>query len=77
MNKRKLLILLSLSLAWSAAPATETRPAPWMVAQSGDRPRPTCESDKRKMPRGSMVCRDGKRLQCGPYGNWIDTGKEC
>lgn len=76
MNKTKLLVLLLLSLGCSAVPATETRPAPWMVAQT-DKPRPTCESDKRKMPRGAMVCRQGKQLQCGPYGNWVDTGKPC
>ena len=76
MNKSRALVLLVLALGWSAVPAGETRPAPWLVAQT-DKPRPMCESDQRKMPRGAMVCREGKQLQCGPYGNWVDTGKPC
>lgn len=67
----------SAALATAPSPQTLTAPlAPWLVAQA-DRPRPTCESDNRKMPRGSIVCREGKQLHCGPYGNWVETGKGC
>ena len=49
---------------------------PLILAQS-DRPRPTCNNDGKEMPRGSMVCYDGKLLQCGPRGTWEDTRKPC
>jgi hypothetical protein len=85
MNRTGFALLAALALIWLApasatSPSTDEAKAPparWMLAQGGDRPRPTCESDNRKMPRGSIVCREGKQAYCGPYGNWVETGKAC
>jgi hypothetical protein len=68
-----LMVLLGAPTQSAADPAK----AQWMVAQAGERQRPTCESDKRRLPRGTTVCREGRQLRCGPYGNWVETGKEC
>jgi hypothetical protein len=56
--------------------AERMQAAPMILAQA-DRPRPTCKNDGKEMPRGSIVCYDGKLLQCGPRGTWEDTRKPC
>lgn len=69
-----------LAIALLASPAgaarTEQSQARWMLAQS-ERQLPTCEVDNRRVPRGSTTCREGRLLHCGPYGNWVDSGKAC
>jgi hypothetical protein len=42
-----------------------------------DRLRPTCRDDEKEMPRGSMVCRNGRVMVCNPRGAWEDAAKPC
>lgn len=58
------------------APQPNAGVAPLILAQY-DRRRPTCANDGKELPRGSMVCYEGKLMQCGPRGAWEDTGKPC
>jgi hypothetical protein len=49
---------------------------PLILAQY-EKPRATCKDDERNLPRGSMICREGKVFQCNTYGQWENTGKPC
>jgi hypothetical protein len=42
-----------------------------------DRLRPTCRDDEKEMPRGSMVCRNGRVMVCNARGAWEDAAKPC
>ena len=63
-------------IAGSAAGETPRQPSPWLLAQY-DRRQPTCRDDEKEMPRGSMVCRQGRVMVCNPRGAWEDTTKPC
>lgn len=71
------LAIATFAAAMPLAPAVANdRPAAWLVAQSEGVPR-TCVLDGRKVPVGTMVCRQGKVQQCSPQGGWINTNKPC
>jgi hypothetical protein len=42
-----------------------------------EKPRAMCKDDERNLPRGTMICREGKVFLCNPYGQWDNTGKPC
>jgi len=65
--------LLSLTV-WSNAPA-EPKPLPWLLAQS--RTFSKCELDGRMLPSGTVLCLQGKFMECSPNGTWQSTGKDC
>ena len=66
------------ALLWM--PGSEARetpqPSPFLLAQY-DRRQPTCRDDEKELPRGSMICRDGRVMLCNPRGAWEDTAKPC
>ena len=68
------------ALLWVAGSAAGETPlqqgSPWLLAQY-DRRQPTCRDDEKEMPRGSMVCRQGRVMLCNPRGAWEDTAKPC
>jgi hypothetical protein len=71
------LAIATFAAAMPLAPAVANdRPAAWLVAQT-DRVERTCDLDGRKVPVGTMYCREGKVQQCTPQGGWINTNKPC
>lgn len=71
---RLLSAALLLLAAWSSAPA-EPKPLPWLVAQT--RTYSKCDLDGRKVPSGTVLCMQGKFMECSPNGTWQSTGKDC
>jgi hypothetical protein len=70
---------LALALA-AAAPANavqdQSKPAPWLVAQT-DRKMPSCRLDERNVPVGSTTCRERFTHVCTARGTWERTNKPC
>lgn len=58
------------------APQPNAGAGPLILAQS-ERRRPGCKNDGRELPRGIMVCYEGKLMLCSPRGTWEDTGRPC
>lgn len=65
-----------LSIAGNAAGETPLPASRFLLAQY-DRRQPTCRDDEKEMPRGSMICRNGRVVLCNPRGAWEDTAKPC
>ncbi|MBC7804509.1 MAG: hypothetical protein H7Y16_11585 [Candidatus Parcubacteria bacterium] len=60
----------------ASAMAQDQTPLPWLLAQVQDRPMPTCETDGRQVPVGTVQCRKKQFWSCERNG-WTNTNKPC
>ena len=74
----KITLLAAMLAAVLALPSQARAPEQqgWLlIAQSDGRAR--CELDERKVPQGTIMCREGYVTVCNRAGRWESTGKRC
>ncbi len=67
--------LLATALALPSQARAPDQPAAWLLLAQGGLA--TCELDGRKVPQGTMLCREGYVHVCNRSGSWERTAKAC